>query len=186
LWIAADEFFGTLKWPEAAPRIRIKTAISAIPDESDDCRCGCSGSYRLHPIRTGRKIPFFYRAVPDRRNGICLRLPDDVLQYHIPESRWPMRLQHATEKRNRFKNTGSYRCRNGFWPGKNHFPEKSVDFAIYRPVIRYPLIGVIKGADLNLSHQILTDLCELVKVKIEIQRTGVTSVQEQDECQTCS
>jgi hypothetical protein len=137
LWISADEFFGRIKWPQAAPGIRIKASISPFRDESDDCRFGVSDSYGLQPIQARRKTAYFFRPVPDRRNGICLWLPDDVLQFHIPESRWTMHLQHATEKRNRFKNSGPYPCRLGIWPGKNHFPEKPIDSRSVHNLLSY-------------------------------------------------
>jgi hypothetical protein len=77
-----------------------------------------------------------------------------------------MRLQHATEKRNRFKNSGSYDYRLGIWPGKNSFPEKPVIFDIHRFMIRYPLVDVIRKTILKLFHEIITDRYELDKVNI--------------------
>jgi len=62
-------------------------------------------------------------------------MPDDVLQFHIQEPQWPMRLQHATEKRDRYKYSGSYPSCHDFGPGKDRFFEKSVGFENYRFLI---------------------------------------------------
>lgn len=106
-----------------------------LHDKAYDCHRGGNASFRLQLVQTRRKTAVFFRGIPDRGNGIRLRLPDDVLQFPLPEPRWPMHLQHATEKRNRFKNSGAYRHCHGFWPGKNHFPEKPVVFESNRFVI---------------------------------------------------
>ena len=68
------------------------------------------------------------RETRSRRNGLCLRLPHDVLQFHLQDRGRAMRLQPTFAEGDRFEDPGRQGlCQNRRRPGETVFHQQPVN-----------------------------------------------------------